>query len=66
MDKVDSDVTQKPWPPDSVLLMMRITRQEWDLIAESLINKDEMLLSAVAQSITQRRQDELARVKREA
>ena len=65
MDKIDNDITQRFWPPDSVLLMMRMTRQEWNLVAECLINKDEKLLNAVTKSITQRRQDELAQAKRE-
>ncbi len=58
MDKIDNDITQRLWPPDSVLLMMHITRQEWNLIAECLINKDEALLNVVAKAVTQRRMDE--------
>ncbi len=57
MDKTDNDITQKLWPPDSVLLMIHITRQEWNLIAECLINKDEALLNVVAKAVTQRRMD---------
>ena len=60
MDKVDNDITQKPWPPDEVLNMIGMTKKEWNLIAECLINKDEMLLGAVAQGIVQRRQNEPA------
>jgi len=65
VDKVDNDVTQKLWPPDSVLFMMRMTRQEWNLWLGCLINKDEVLLNAVAKGVAQRRQDDLARVKRQ-
>ncbi len=55
MDKVDSTETQKPWPPDAMLVMMRMTRQEWNVMAWSIGHKDSPLLEAVAKVITQRR-----------
>ena len=71
MDKADNDITQRPWPPDSVLSMVGMTRLEWNFMAEGLAqgserSRDLLLIEAVAQSIVQRRQDGLARVEREA
>ncbi len=57
MDKVDNIETQKPWPPDAVLVMMRMTRQEWNVMAWSIEHKDSPLLEAVAKAVTQRRMD---------
>jgi len=58
VDKVDNTETQKPWPPDAVLVTMGMTRQEWNVMALSIERKDSSLMEALAQSITQRRMGE--------
>ena len=69
MDKVDNDITQKPWPPDSVLLMVGMTREEWNQMAEAITRENlpwNWLVESAAKRIIRRRQDDLARVEREA
>ena len=69
MDKVDNDVTQRPWPPDSVLLMVGMTRQEWGQMSEAIERENipwDWLIESAAKRIIRRKQDELARVEREA
>jgi len=64
VDKVDSTITQEPWPPDSVLLMVGMTREEWNQMAEVIERKNlpwDWLIESAAKRIARRRQDELAK-----
>ena len=69
MDKVDSTVTQEIWPPDSVLSMIGMTREEWNRMAEIIERKHipwDWLIESAAKKIARRRQGELVQLQQEA
>ena len=65
MDKIDNTVTQRPWPPEAVLALVGMTREEWDQMSEAIERENlpwDWLIESAAKRIAKRRMDELARV----
>jgi hypothetical protein len=65
VDKVD----KHPWPPDELLVAVGMNRREWDEMARFMgpgTIPVDWLIESAAKKIARRRQDDLARVKREA
>ncbi len=54
----------KPWPPDDVLRLVGMTREEWDDMAAGMARENipwDWLVESAVRKALRRRRDELAR-----
>ena len=55
----------KPYPPDDLLELVGLTREEWNKMAEEIqldaLKRDPVIMEALAASVRRRAEDELHR-----